>query len=76
MGNFIRSVTTIPLPSGNIPVIDYEVHTSCLYLDNNMLCRTILAYMYIILWFEGCILQNTTIPVLCLNVIAVKLAIS
>ena len=25
MGNFIRSITTIPLPSGNIPIIDYEV---------------------------------------------------
>ena len=27
MGNFIRSITTIPLPSGNIPIIDYEVST-------------------------------------------------
>ena len=29
MGNFIRSVTTIPLPSGNIPIIDYEVCVCC-----------------------------------------------
>ena len=25
LGDFIRSTTTIPLPSGNIPIIDYEV---------------------------------------------------
>lgn len=30
MGDFIRSTTTIPLPSGTIPVIDYEVSLKCL----------------------------------------------
>ena len=35
MGNFIRSITTIPLPSGNIPIIDYEVN-----------CRTVAAVLH------------------------------
>ena len=41
MGNFIRSITTIPLPSGNIPVIDYEVHTLTVYLATYITLREV-----------------------------------
>ena len=41
LGDFLRGITTVPLPSPNIPIIDYEV--SCLHYEFlKMKCMTYL----------------------------------
>lgn len=41
LGEYIRRITTVPLPTTpNVPIIDYEVHSSSLKLHWSLLVST------------------------------------